>query len=90
MARSVYSKASSEVDSGDVSLNVDIAKLSDGLLNVTINWKSGDIRFDDSLLEVAGNRGASTAAVPEPASLILVGSGLIALSVLVRKRNRHA
>ena len=75
-----------EVDSGDTSFGVNVAHLADGILNVNVNWLSGNIRFDESTLVATGNRSTPTAAVPEPGSLILLGSGVILLAIIGRKR----
>ncbi len=76
-----------EVNTGDASFGVNLALLSaDGILNVTVNWISGDIRFDESTLVASGNRSTAAIAVPEAGSLILLGSGIIALAIIGRKR----
>ena len=80
-----------EVDSGNVSFGVNLALLAaDGILNVTVTRISGDVRFDESTLVASGNRSAAPltppTAVPEPGSLILLGSGILALGMFGRKR----
>ena len=72
-----------EVDTGIASFNV-LAKLADGMLNVVINWHDGDIRFDDSTLTAVATR--SAAQVPEPASFILLGLGLLGTGWVARRR----
>jgi hypothetical protein len=67
-----------------LSFNSLVALLSDGLLDVTVKGHSGDFRFDKSLLVAYGNR----ATVPEPATLALLGAGLLAMALIQRRRRR--
>jgi hypothetical protein len=80
-----------EVDSGDVSFVINLAMLADGLLNVDINWKSGDVRFDESILTAKGDRSSAppTGAVPEPGSLVLLGSGLVGMGIFIKRKTKH-
>jgi hypothetical protein len=76
-----------EVDTGDVSFAVNLALLAaDGILNVNVNWISGDIRFDESTLVASGNRSTAPTPIAEPGSLVLLGSGIVALGIVGRKR----
>ncbi|MCE5274964.1 MAG: PEP-CTERM sorting domain-containing protein [Syntrophaceae bacterium] len=56
--------------------------LDDGLLNVRLTSTCGDFYFGDSVLTANGNE---TAPVPEPATLLLLGSGLLGLAGFRRK-----
>jgi hypothetical protein len=80
------STGSFEVDTGIASFNV-LAKLADGMLNVVINWQDGDLRFDDSTLTAVATR--SAAQVPEPASFILLGLGLLGTGWVARRRQEN-
>jgi hypothetical protein len=81
-------QSSFEVDSGNASFSVNAALLAaDGVLNVNLNWVSGDIRFDESTLVVNGTRSTqSPTAVPEPSTFLLLGSGLVGLGIVGKKR----
>lgn len=76
-----------EVDTGDKVISVTaLSQLVDGILNVDLYRQSGDVRFDESTLEVKADRG-DPAAVPEPASFILVGLGLLGVMWVIRRAN---
>jgi hypothetical protein len=76
-----------EVDSGNVGFNITVlSQLTDGILNVDLYWKQGDVQFNNSTLEVNANRSEALAPdpdpVPEPASVLLVVAGLFGVGLL--------
>jgi hypothetical protein len=58
--------------------------VTDGVLNVKIRANRGDFRFGASHLEAWGNSGGTS--VPEPATLSMLGLGLIGLGFAARRR----
>ncbi len=71
-----------EVDTRTYNYNV---ILQNGALTVTLASLGGDFYIDSSTLTV--NYSAAT-PVPEPASMVLVGLGMLSVGFLARKRNR--
>ena len=59
-----------------------------GELDVSVNSWVGDFFFDQSVFVAHGDNGMGSAPVPEPATIILFGSGLLGVATVGRKKMR--
>jgi hypothetical protein len=80
-----------EVDTGDYTDDINASYLEDGSFSIISASLWGDFYIDQSVLEIIYNPGASiatsgSAPVPEPATMLLLGSGLIGISFVGRKK----
>lgn len=76
------------IDSLDVTIQGLVRLNADGKLEVVITSKTGDFTFLGSVLVAYGDKG--TAPVPEPATMLLLGSGLLGMGVYSRFRAKGA
>jgi hypothetical protein len=67
-----------------LSFNSLAGLLADGLVDVALKSVGGDFKFDKSLLVAYGDR----AKVPEPATVALLGAGLLGMALIQRRRRR--
>ena len=75
-----------EVDTGGYTYDIDASYLGDGSFSVVLASLWGDFFIDQSVLEITYNPVGSSAPVPEPATMLLLGSGLIGISFVGRKK----
>lgn len=78
-----------EVDTNDYTYDINASYLDDGSFSVVLSSLWGDFYIDKSVLEIEYNPVgsiANTAPVPEPATMLLLGSGLIGVSFVGRKK----
>ncbi|WP_111496962.1 MULTISPECIES: PEP-CTERM sorting domain-containing protein [Marinobacter] len=68
------------VDSGAYGYDIDVASLADGMFGVTLKSLGGDFYIKKSVLEITYK------SVPEPGTLALLGTGLLAFACSRRRR----
>ena len=80
-----------EVDTGIYTYSLNIAYLGDGSYSGKVMSLWGDFRIDQSVLTITYDPvpdNGNTHAVPEPSTILLLGSGLLGVAVLGRKRSK--
>jgi hypothetical protein len=84
-----------EVDTGTYSYSLNTSGLDDGILWVSVTSLFGDFGVGNSLLRVefepsvSSNGSITSISIPEPATLSLLGAGLILIGFASRRRSRQ-